>query len=185
MTTTETTPVKSSTDLSIELCQETIKKHRFRSNSFLYILVFIPVFAGTYFGFESYLAFKLIGTAYSMPNTDAKTNYILYLLLIVVFSIFTSLYRFHSKEIAKYEHFLLGFMRIRIAATNNEPGYQTEVRQSLTHEAFTYDTKPALITKGRKVENPVPGNPTSDIGTAIINKIFESIEIVQKKKGGS
>ena len=190
---------KSSTDYAIDTCKENISRHRFQSSFFLTLLLLIPIFAGFYFyskaSQESYLKdvlLKIVSKTTSAATSDtltklfgdngSKTDYILYALLILVFGVFTSFYRFHLKEIAKYEHFHVGFMRIKIAAHNSEKKYETEVRHALTNEAFSYDTKSALINNEKRVESPIPGHPGSDIGSAIINKFLDSIEIVTKKK---
>lgn len=108
-------------------------------------------------------------------------DYILYGIFILIFSIVTSFYRFHQKEISKYEHYLIGFHRIRIAANNSPNKFETEVRTELTRDAFSYETQKAIFSTEKKVESPIPGHPTSDITTLFINKIFESIEIKAKQ----
>ena len=190
---------KSSTDFAIDTCKENITRHRFQSSFFLTLLLAIPIFAGFYFYTnalqEDYLKESLLKIASATSSsatsdtltklyTDSasKTDYILYALLILVFGVFTSFYRFHLKEIAKYEHFHVGLMRIKIAAHNSEKKYETEVRQALTNDAFSYDTKATLINKEKRVESPVSGHLSSDIGTAIINKVLDSIEVITKKK---
>lgn len=189
----------SSSDEAIETCKINISRHRFQSSFFLTLLIAIPIFAALYFYSKTYkenynkdalLKFasdtshaatsealiKLFG------NGTSSTDYILYALLILVFGVFTSFYRFHLREIAKYEHFHVGFMRIKIAAHNSEKKYETEVRQALTIDAFNYDTRTSLLNKEKRVDSPIPGHPSSDFGTAIINKVLDSIEVVTKKK---
>ncbi len=196
---TDTDKKIGSIEHAIEQCKNAISRNRFQSTFFLAIMLAIPMFAGVYFYTDnsrqgSYkealltIAAETTSAAKSETLTklfgsdNSSVNLILYALLILVFGVFTSLYRFHLKEIAKYQHYLLGFMRIRIAANNSENGFNTEVRQSLTNEAFSYDTKTPLIGKDKKIENPLPGHPSADIGTLILNKLIDSMEIVTKKK---
>jgi hypothetical protein len=196
---TDTNKEIGSINHAIEQCTKAISRNQFQSTFFLAIMLAIPMFAGVYFYTDnsrqvSYkeALLKIAADTTSAAKSETLTklfgsdnssvNLVLYALLILVFGVFTSLYRFHLKEIAKYQHYLLGFMRIRIAANNSENGFNTEVRQSLTNEAFSYDTKTPLIGKDKKIENPIPGHPSADIGTLILNKLIDSMEIVTKKK---
>ena len=189
----------NSINYAVDYCSSAIKRNQIQSAFFLVIILAIPMFEGLYFYFDnsSQIDYKesLLGIAtdttittkpeiltHLLETNNSNSNLVLYALLILVFGVFTSLYRFHLKEIAKYQHYLLGFMRIRIAANNSENGFNTEVRQSLTNEAFSYDTKTPLIGKDKKIENPLPGHPSADIGTLILNKLIDSMEIVTKKK---
>lgn len=137
--------------------------------------------------FLYYLATKNAESASELSELVSKTSstssYIIYGIYVFLFGTVISFYRYHLKEVAKYEHYLLGFMRIRIAANNSEQGFDTEVRHSLTDGAFSYEnSKTTLFKKEKHIESPIPGHPTSDIGTAALNKILDSIEIVTKKK---
>lgn len=122
-----------------------------------------------------------IGEELKLDKTGGFTYFILYGIFIIVFSVLISFYRFHQKEISKYEHYLIGFHRIRIAANNSVGKFEDEVRTSLTKDAFVYESSSGLFTKYKKIESPIPGHPTSDIATYMINKIFNSIEIREKK----
>ncbi len=116
-------------------------------------------------------------------NVDNAPQYILYGILILTVGIFSSLYRYHQKEISRFESFSFGLHRIRIAANNGNTGFEDEVRTSLVQDAFHYETKTSILDSNKKkVESPVPGYPSSDIATAILNKFLDSIEIVTKPK---
>lgn len=108
------------------------------------------------------------------------SDYILYGIFILLFGVFTSLYRFHLKEISRQEHYLIGFQRIRIAGVNSTSKYDDEVKIALTNNAFSFDPE-----KGSKdiksIESPVQGHPTSDIATSLINKILEKVDFTPKK----
>lgn len=108
-------------------------------------------------------------------------DFILYGIFILIFSIVTSFYRFHQKEVSKYEHYLIGFHRIGIAANNSPKKFEDQVRTALTREAFTYETSKGLFSKEKKIESPIPGHPTSDLATIMINRIFDAIEIKERK----
>ncbi len=104
-------------------------------------------------------------------------------LFVIILSISTALYRFHQKEMTKNEHYKLGFLRIRIAANNNDKdGFGSEVRASLTSGAFTFHSEGLFDKKGKKLESPIPGHPTSELATVIVNKLLEQVEVVLKPK---
>jgi hypothetical protein len=101
--------------------------------------------------------------------------------IALIVGVFTSLYRFHLREITKNEQYKIGFLRVRIAANNNDRlGFQTEVRKALADGAF--DFLDGAFSRTRKIESPLPGHPTSDIVTNIVNRIFEEIELALKSK---
>lgn len=106
-------------------------------------------------------------------------------IFIIVFSVLISIYRFHLNEISKAEHYKLGFMRIRIAASNSGTEYQTEVRKALTDSAFAYEKPAHGLFKNKHVESPLPGHPTSDVATHLLDKILDKFELVQRKKASS
>jgi hypothetical protein len=119
--------------------------------------------------------------ALKADRSNGLVDFVTYGIFIIAFSVLTSFYRFHQKEVSKYEHYLIGFHRIRIAANNSSNKFEDEVRTSLTRDAFVYETHAGLFTKNKKVESPIPGHPTSDLATYMVNKIFDSIEIREKK----
>lgn len=105
-------------------------------------------------------------------------------LFVVVLGIFTGLYRLHMREIVKNEQHRLGFMRIRIAAVNaGRAGFDTEVRTALTKGAFDAPHEESGVLPRRKVESPLPGHPTSDLASSILNRLFEEVDVVLKPKG--
>ena len=102
-------------------------------------------------------------------------NYILYGIFIILFSVLTSFYRFFLKEITKQEHYLIGFHRIRIAGNNSTTKYDDEVKIALTNNAFNYGNSTSN-SKEKNFESPIPGHPTSDITTTLLNKIMDKLE---------
>lgn len=108
-------------------------------------------------------------------------QYILAGIFVVVFGVVMAVYRFRLNEIAKATHYKIGFMRIRVAANNfDRDGFNTEVRQSLTERAFDYSASSLLSSKGKQVESPLPGHPTSDIFAMFLNKLLEDFELKKK-----
>lgn len=104
---------------------------------------------------------------------------------VVVLAIFASLYRWHLREITRNEHFRFGLMRIRIAAANSEtPGFSGEVREALTQGAFASPFQDSSA-KAKEVQSPLPGHPTSDVATAVLNKLLAQLDIVLRPKGTS
>ncbi|WP_250461007.1 hypothetical protein [Microbulbifer litoralis] len=116
----------------------------------------------------------------STLNIPDAFLYVFLAIYTLTFSILMAIYRLHINEKSKIEHFVVGFMRIRVAGSNNTPGYQSEVRESLTDGAFQF---PEKSTKKDKIESPIPGHPGSDFSTAILNKIINSVDIKLSKKG--
>lgn len=112
----------------------------------------------------------------------AIPDVVLYVFLAIytlTFSILMAIYRLHIGEAARLQHYKVGFMRIRVAGSNPSTGYQSEVREALTKNAFEYISKPEA--KG-KVTSPLPGHPGSDFSAALVNKFLDSVEVVTKKK---
>lgn len=122
------------------------------------------------------------GAATSSPITTPIVSGIL-LLVSVLIGVLVSLYRFHLMEIARTEHYKIGFLRIRIAANNPGTGFGSEVRDSLTDGAFFYEHARAKTSV--RVESPLPGHPTSDLSAALVGKLLEGIDIVVKPKAGA
>jgi hypothetical protein len=109
-----------------------------------------------------------------LSNTD-YINLLIYAFVLIITGIILSIYRFHLKEISKYEHYLIGFHRIRIAGNNSTSKYDDEVKMSLTRNAFELSNE-----KKEKINNPLPGHPTTEITTYLLNKIFDKLEISKK-----
>lgn len=104
---------------------------------------------------------------------------------LIAFSVGISLYRYRLREVAKYEQYAVAFMRIGIAANNNEDGFQTEVMKSLTENAFHFEAKSGILgggDKAKKVESPLPGHSASDITSELLSKILNSFEVRAEPK---
>jgi hypothetical protein len=108
------------------------------------------------------------------------SDYVLYGVFILIFGVTTSLYRFHLKEISKQEHYLVGFQRIRIAGVNSTTKYDDEVKVSLTKDAFTFNEN--APRKDKLIESPIPGHPSSDIATELLNKLLDKFDLTAKKE---
>lgn len=185
--TDKTTTPPRTIDEAIEACNKNIFWHRLFAILILALLVFSSVFY--YKAIKSQeLTMQLIidefnaGRLKDTPESiqelhDSKTRtyFLMAALFIITFGIVVSVYRFHLTEIARNEQMKVGFWRIRIAANNTDKGFQSEVRQALTKDAFSYDRTKKV--KEKELESPVPGHPGSDIATALMNKIVEKIEI--------
>ena len=100
----------------------------------------------------------------------------------VVFGVFMAIYRFHLTEIAKFQQYKFGLLRIRVAARNfKRDGFRSEVREALTKDAFLYaaNIKPG---KQSKIENPLQGHASSDLAVLLLNKILDGLEVTTKQK---
>jgi len=161
----------NSIDSAIEELEQYIRKNRASGRG---IMIYLQVSTFLILLTISYILFNY-------KNIELTFGYILVGVLIMVFAISMSIYRFHLNEIARAEHYKVGFMRIRVAANNyDKEGFHTEVREALTDKAFDFSTSSFFSSK--KVESPIPGHPTSDLSAKILNKLLESIEVGVKKK---
>lgn len=171
---------KNSIENAIAECKEKVVKHRRQSG---YILLFVVSFLG-FIIFSLLMSSTGIGKfsdkVDQIASMDSSWAYIGAGFVIMVFGVFMSIYRFHLKEAAKYEHLHIGFLRIRVAGNNTKAGYQSEVRKSLTENAFQFEAGQTLFNANKKVNNPLPGHPTSDISTLIVNKLLENVDFQKK-----
>lgn len=132
--------------------------------------------------FTAALFMSIVFLFTSVQNLDKFIVIIVASLYIVVFGVLMAVYRFHLNEVARAEHYKTGFMRIRIAANNyDNEGFLTEVRQSLTDKAFDYSPSSVLGGKGKQVESPLPGHPSSDLSAMMLSKLLEGFEIKRKQ----
>lgn len=160
----------NSIDASIESIDDYITKNRQSGSRILTILTATSTTLLVLF-----VLIYSIGSVLSIPD---NVVYGLFAMFVMVFGVLMAVYRFHLNEIARSEHYKVGFMRIRIAANNYKiEGFRSEVRESLTNKAFTYNPSSVFKSKGKKVDSPLPGHPTSDLSTIVLNKLLESLEI--------
>ena len=199
----------TSTDKAILECDQMIKKHHSASNLTVYLgvgavavlLVTGLVIVGASLGLDLKpvalnqkpvaLDQKSVASTYALAALDEKmvaspqlSSAVLFgffAIFVIVFSVFTAIYRFHLNEISKAEHYKLGFMRIRIAGANTKPAYQSEVRKALTEHAFAYEKPSHGLFKNKHVESPLPGHPTADITTHLLDKLLDKFELVERK----
>lgn len=116
---------------------------------------------------------------WGMSFSKEKILYILVALFVVIFGVMMAIYRFHLSEISRSEQYRFGLLRIRISANNFEKeGFKSEVRESLTKDAFNFSTG-----RGKNIDSPLPGHPTSDLGALLTNKLIDAIDVkVSPKK---
>lgn len=163
-------------DNAMKSCVDMEKEHSYSARRILSIVIILTVALLTILFFS--LFFPVL------PPTDLKLSIpdtMLYAFLAIytlTFSILMAIYRLHVGEASRLQHYIVGFMRIRVAGSNNTEGYKTEVREALTAGAFDYVSKPE---KKGKLESPVPGHPGSEITTALLNKLLDGVEVVSKK----
>ena len=113
----------------------------------------------------------------NLHSLTSSTMYFVYGVFVIIFGVFTSFYRFHSKEISKQEHYLLGFHRIRIAGNKSSDGFDGNVNLYLTKDAFDF----SIVNSNRKVRNPLPGHPGSDLTSEVINRVFNLLDSAMKR----
>ena len=132
--------------------------------------------------FSSFLL--LVGISPYLTRSEQPAAYIYALsgLFVVVFGVLMAVYRFHLNEVACAAHYKIGFMRIRVAANNHDKeGFLTEVRQTLTDKAFDFSPSSVIGGKGKQVESPLPGHPSSDLAAMLLNKLLEGVEVKKKQ----
>ena len=176
-------------DDAIGACEKFIFWHRAFSALWLLLLagcavIFYFAFKGQEVSERNAAMFFSTSDIKELSTANSHQSHMMFAfigLFIVTFGIITALYRFHLLEISRNEQMKLGYWRIRIAARNPEKGFQTEVRQALTKDAFSFD-KTGKPDKDEKLESPVPGHPFSELTTAVLNKILEKIDIEVVKK---
>jgi hypothetical protein len=169
-TTLEAVAFDQATNDAINTSREQAKRHTLSSQVNLYFMMgFAAAFLGSifFFGRSTFTA------------ANPAIVYIVYGIFILIFGVTTSFYRFHLKEISKYEHFLFGFLRIRMAC-HDDIQNNVEVKNALTQDAFATEVK---VRKEQRIDSPIPGHPTSDIGSAVMNKILDAIDFTAKPKG--
>lgn len=106
------------------------------------------------------------------------SDYLLYTLFVVLFGVFTSLYRYFLREMARHQHYLMGFDRLRIALSMQAPRYHSLIMEALVHHAFyAHDVrdKPA-------VNSPLPGHPLSDFSAQLLSRIADKIDFTFQKE---
>lgn len=124
----------------------------------------------------------LNGFSKELITIDKTAMYIAYGIVVLMFGVLASFYRYQLKEIAKFEHYLFGFTRIRIAGYFGDTKYEDTVREALTKDAFNYLDNKDSIPKKKKVESPIEGHPTSDFTTELLNRVLNAIDISVKPK---
>ncbi|ARO88286.1 hypothetical protein EBAPG3_011135 [Nitrosospira lacus] len=104
-------------------------------------------------------------------------------IVVLIIALLGGTYRLHLREIAKNEQYKLAFHRIRIAANNAQsPGFDSEVRAALTQDAFDVHIEERTIFQRKKIESPLPGLPSSDLATSIVNRLLDEVHIVFQPK---
>lgn len=113
----------------------------------------------------------------STPVVTEAATYSGSALFVVLLGVITSLYRYRLRQVAKFEHYMFGLMRIRVAANNvNRRGFQTEVRTSLTLGAFDTPTEDLPFGRRRSAENPFPGHLGSELAWSLSHAVIERLE---------
>ncbi|MGB0834109.1 MAG: hypothetical protein ACPGR2_06300 [Psychrobium sp.] len=180
------TEVRNSIDTSIETIEAYVTKNQEEGHKvFSYLWKFSSVVLTiilTLYIFPLYFSSISPDSAIVNAKIPDTVLYGLFAIFVIVFGVMMAVYRFHLNEIARAEHYKMGFMRIRVAANNHEKdGFKTEVRESLTVGAFAYQPPSVLSSnKEKKVESPLPGHPTSDLSAIVLNKFLEGMEIKKK-----
>ena len=173
------TQEKKSIDVAIDSCEKMENSHSASARKILSIVLMLTITLITILAVVFLFPFLFNTTELSLKVSDSVL-YVFLAIYTLTFSILMAIYRLHIGESARLQHHKIGFMRIRVAGNNSDlEGYQTEVREALTKNAFEYQ---ALSIRKGKMESPIPGHPGGEITTAILNKLLDSIEVVTKKE---
>lgn len=107
-----------------------------------------------------------LGADFKRTQTFINMPYALYIVAVLIFSLSFAQYRKYLSEASRAESFKFGLWRIRIAALNYSiPGFQSEVRQALTINAFEFDSL------NNSAENPLQGYLPADLFYKLLDKI--------------
>lgn len=183
-----------SIDQAISVCDSYIDEHRRQSTRILSILALVSLGVVTLLAVFIWLQVRatpvsiqssdMTGASISVSSTfTSSVIFALLAIFTIVFGVVMSVYRFHLNEISKAEHYKVGFLRIRIAANNLGDGFQGEVRRALTEHAFAFEpTSSGLISRGKKVESPLPGHPASDLSAIVLTKLLDGLDLRVEKR---
>ncbi|MBR9856763.1 MAG: hypothetical protein GYB38_03555 [Gammaproteobacteria bacterium] len=177
---------KNSIDASIEALDAYIEKNKDEGRRiFSYLRMFsitiLMVILMLYI-LPLYMTAAIPDSALASAKIPDVVLYGLFAIFVVVFGVVMAIYRFHLNEISRTEHYKIGFMRIRVAANNfDKEGFNSEVRLSLTADAFSYQPSSVFSGKEKKVESPLPGHPTSDLSAVLLNKLLDGLEVKKKQ----
>lgn len=172
---TDTKADLGSIDASIEEVKQHSEHHRRSSQR---LITYLMTFSAALLFFQVFLFVGFPSVDITVPD---PLMYGLFAIYVMVFGVLMAIYRFHLNEISRAEHFIIGFMRIRVAANNaGDEGFQSEVRTSLTEGAFSHHTVQQKGIVRKQVESPIPGHPTSDVTSILLNKLLEGFEVKRK-----
>ena len=168
-------------DEAIAECVGLAKTHNRRATI---ILLFVSVSVLLQLALGFFFVFQNTVIRPEQPLSDVFA-YLLFGTTVTVFAVLMATHRFHLAEASRMNQMQLGFMRIRVAGRNSKPNYQTEVRRALTEGAFTTSESAtnSLLSRGSKVESPLPGHPASDLSAQVLGKVLEKLDISVKAKG--
>jgi hypothetical protein len=179
--------VRNSVNEAIGRCDLNSKRHR---KFALMWLIFIPFVCAALLGPPFYSKFivetKTFGEKAASGEIAALSKRVeivsiasIAICIAITVTMF-GMYRFHMGQTVRNEHMELGFHRIRIAARNSAAGFETDVRRSLTDNAFVFEE--GKKAKKGTIENPMPGHPAADLLTQLFNQLLERIEIDVRPK---
>jgi hypothetical protein len=176
----------NSIDVSISALENYVVKNQESAKRLLsYLMVFsvsILMLISMFYIFPSAF-FKATETAAKAEITKIPESIMfgVFAIYVVVFGVLMAVYRFHLNEVARSEHYKMGFMRIRVAANNfSDQGFNSEVRESLTKDAFVYNPSTVFSSKDKKIDSPLPGHPSSDLTAIVLNKLLDGIDVKKK-----
>ncbi|KDC55375.1 hypothetical protein [Pseudoalteromonas sp. S3431] len=176
----------NSIDVSIEALESYVGKNQESARRLLtYLMMFsisiLMVIMMLYIFPTAFLKTAEVTAKTEVSRIPESVLYGLFVIFVVVFGVLMAVYRFHLNEIARSEHYKMGFMRIRVAANNHtDQGFNSEVRESLTNDAFIYNPSTVFSSKDKKVDSPLPGHPSSDLTAIVLNKLLDGIDLKKK-----
>ena len=178
---TDATQSPSSFSKAIEECTTSIADHRLLARQAYRALLTIGLLgifavAGIIFSPFSFVRFFTESSS-SQGGSDTHVIYVLFGVLSVLIAIAISLYRYHLAQIEHYQAVKLGFYRILFLTEGSRSKLQPEVIRVLTESAFPIGGT-SRLKNPRHIENPVPGHPTLEVGSALLNKLIDALDIV-------
>ena len=106
----------------------------------------------------------------------SRAGWFAFVAVLSLVFIIVSLYRMHAREYTRLEVAKMGLLRSGVAAAVAGREDRTEVVKALVKDAFSSEAEQRGRLGKKSLESPLPGQPTSDLLTMIVNKLFQMLD---------
>jgi len=150
---------QSSSGQAFQGCDEKARKYSSRSHFFYFMSLLVIVAA--IFGWVL------------VPQADTAKALGLLSLTLIGSGALAGQGRYYAKLAARFDLYATSFLRVRVAALNQEAGYNEDIRRALLTDLFKVPEAPS----SRRIKSPAPGHPGSDLAAALMNKLVDNIDL--------